>query len=348
MTEPTTVPLHQWRGVRTLVTGGLGFIGSNLVHRLHALGAVVTVVDALIPGHGGNRANIAGTEPDVHVIIGDLRDRPLIEDLVAGQDVIFNLAGQISHEDSMADPFTDLELNTRAPLTLLEACRAVNRDARIIFTATRQQYGKPQYVPIDERHPMNPVDTNGVHKWAGEYYHLLYHRVYGMRTCSLRLTNTYGPRQVHDRATQGVFPFWIGRALARQPILLYDGGHEIRDINYVDDVVDALLLAGMSDEAVGEAFNLGGPPVTLRQFAETLAEVVGGLDMHEVAYPPARKAIAPGDMYLEYGKISRVLHWLPQTGLRDGIRRTVDFYRSDATSPPAPPRNPAGVEGRGA
>lgn len=328
MTEPSfAIPATEWCGVRTLVTGGLGFIGSNLVQRLVTLGAVVTVVDALIPGHGGDRANIAGCEADMRVVIGDLRDGPLMEDIVAGQEVIFNLAGQISHEDSMADPFTDLALNTLAPLTLLEACRHHNREARIVFTATRQSYGKPQYVPVDERHPMLPVDTNGVHKWAGEYYHLLYQRVYGMRTCSLRLTNTYGPRQVHDRHTQGVFPFWIGRALAGLPLALYDGGHELRDVNYVDDVVDALLLAGMSDAAVGEAFNLGSPPISLRQFAETLCEVVGGGELIDVQYPPERKAIAPGDTYLEYGKISRVLHWMPKTGLREGIAKTVEFYR---------------------
>lgn len=333
MIEPGfAIPAAQWHGVRTLVTGGLGFIGSNLVHRLVALGAAVTVIDALIPGHGGNRANIAGVESAVRVVIGDLRDRPLVEDLVTGQDVIFNLAGQISHEDSMADPFTDLALNTLAPLTVLEACRSRNRDARVIFTATRQSYGKPQYVPVDERHPMLPVDTNGVHKWAGEYYHLLYHNVYGIRTCSLRLTNTYGPRQVHDRHTQGVFPFWIGRALAGLPLALYDGGNELRDVNYVDDVVDALLLAAMSDEAIGEPFNLGGPPVSLRQFAETLSAVVGGLELIDVIYPPDRKAIAPGNIYLEYGKISRVLQWMPKTPLHEGIAQTVEFYRGKVTS----------------
>ena len=330
MTEPGLTASDtdtQWQGMRVLVTGGLGFVGSNLVHRLVGLGAFVTVVDALIPGHGGNRANIAGVESTVRVVIGDLRDRPLMEAIVTGQDVIFNLAGQISHEDSMADPFTDLALNTLAPLTLLEACRSTNREARIVFTATRQSYGKPQYVPVDERHPMLPVDTNGVHKWAGEYYHLLYHRVYGMRTCSLRLTNTYGPRQVHDRHTQGVFPFWIGRALAGLPLALYDGGHELRDANYVEDVVDALLLAGTHDAAIGEAFNLGGEPVSLRQFAETLSDVVGGVELIDVPYPPNRKVIAPGDTYLEYGKISRVLHWMPRTPLREGIAKTVAFYR---------------------
>src|SRR4051794_35497159 len=168
-----------WRGVRTLVTGGLGFIGSNLVHRLHALGARVMVVDALVPGHGGNRANLAEIEQDIEIIVGDLRDRILMENLVASQDVIFNLAGQISHEDSTRDPFTDLEHNTRAPLTLLEACRTANPSVKIIKTATRQQYGRPQYLPVDERHPMQPVDANGVNIWAGEYYHLLYHQVHG-------------------------------------------------------------------------------------------------------------------------------------------------------------------------
>ena len=317
-----------WRGVRTLVTGGLGFIGSNLVHRLHALGATVMVVDALIPGHGGNRANLDGLGDAVEVIIGDLRDRDLMENLVATQEVIFNLAGQISHEDSMRDPFTDLEHNTRAPLTLLEACRTTNPHARVVFTGTRQQYGRPQYVPVDERHPMQPVDVNGVNKWAGEYYHLLYHEVYGMRTCSLRLTNCYGPRQVTDRHTQGAFPFFIGRALAGQPITLYDEGQFKRDINFVDDVVEALLLAGENDAAIGEAFNLGSPPITLRAFVETLGAVVGAVDVHYIPYPPQRKAIEIGDTYCEYGKISRTLNWLPRTPLRDGLRQTIEWHRA--------------------
>src|SRR3954453_14423568 len=262
-----------WRGGRALVTGGLGFIGSNLVHRLHALGAHVMVVDALIPGHGGNRANLAEIEQDVEVILGDLRDRILMENLVASQDVIFNLAGQISHEDSTRDPFTDLEHNTRAPLTLLEACRTTNPTVKIIKTATRQQYGRPQYLPGDEPPPMQPVDANGVNIWAGEYYHLLYHQVHGMRACSLRLTNTYGPRQVTDRHTQGALGFFIGLALEGKPITLYDEGQAIRDINYVDDVVDALLLAAENDAAIGEAFNLGSPPITLRAYVEMLGEV---------------------------------------------------------------------------
>jgi UDP-glucose 4-epimerase len=319
-----------WRGVRTLVTGGLGFIGSNLVHRLHALGAQVMVVDALVPGHGGDRANLDGLGSAVEVIIGDLRDRLLIENLVAAQEVVFNLAGQISHEDSMRDPFTDLEHNTRAPLTLLEACRTANPTVKVVFTATRQQYGRPQYLPVDERHPMRPVDVNGVNKWAGEYYHLLYHDVYGMRTCSLRLTNCYGPRQVTDRHTQGAFPFFIGLALAGKPITLYDEGQFKRDINYVDDVVAALLLAGEHDAAIGEAFNLGSPPVSLRQFVETLGAVVGGVDLHYIPYPPQRKAIEIGDTFCEYGKISRTLHWLPRTSLRDGLEQTVAWHRAHA------------------
>ena len=318
----------RWRGVRTLVTGGLGFIGSNLVHRLHALGATVMVVDALIPGHGGSRANLDGLGDAVEVIIGDLRDRDLMENLVATQDVIFNLAGQISHEDSMRDPFTDLEHNTRAPLTLLEACRTANPNVRVVFTGTRQQYGRPQYVPVDERHPMRPVDVNGVNKWAGEYYHLLYHEVYDMRTCSLRLTNCYGPRQVTDRHTQGAFPFFIGRALAGQPITLYDEGQFKRDINFVDDVVEALLLAGENDAAIGEAFNLGSPPVTLREFVETLGAMVGEVDVHYIPYPPQRRAIEIGDTYCEYGKISRTLNWLPRTSLRDGLRQTIAWHRA--------------------
>jgi UDP-glucose 4-epimerase len=322
-----------WGGVRALVTGGLGFIGSNLVHRLHALGARVMVVDALVPGHGGNRANLAGIEGDVEVIVGDLRDRILMENLVASQEVIFNLAGQISHEDSMKDPFTDLELNTRAPLTLLEACRAANPAVKVIYTGTRQQYGRPQYLPVDERHPMHPVDTNGIHKWAGEWYHLLYHDVYDMRTCALRLTNCYGPRQVTDRHTQGALPFFIGLALDGKPITLYDEGRAVRDINYVDDVVDALLLAAEDDAAIGEVFNLGSPPVTLRQFVETLGAVVGGVDVHFVPFPPSRKRIDPGDYYGEYGKISRVLHWSPKTALREGLEKTVAWHRAHTHRP---------------
>jgi UDP-glucose 4-epimerase len=318
-----------YEGARTLVAGGLGFIGSNLAIRLVELGAHVTVVDALIPGHGGNRFNIEPVEQQVRVEVADLRDRPAIEELVAGQDVIFNLAGQVSHVDSMNDPVADVELNYLAQLSLLEACRERNRDAPVVFAGSRQEYGRPRYLPVDEQHPIDPVDVNGVNKAAAESALLVYHRAYGLPVCSLRLTNTYGPRMLMRHPRQGFAAWFIRLAVEGGEIELFGSGSDLRDFNYVDDVVDALLLSGSTTVANGQVYNLGHPePTSVAAFAETVMEVAGGGTLRDVPFPKDRARIDVGSVFADFSKIRDELGWEPRTTLREGLARTVEYYRA--------------------
>jgi UDP-glucose 4-epimerase len=313
---------------RVMVTGGLGFIGSNLAHRLVALGADVTLVDSLVPDYGGNPFNIRDIEGQVRVNIADVRDEHGMAYLVQGQDFIFNLAGQVSHIDSMDDPYTDLDINVRSQISILEACRKNNREVKIIYTSTRQLYGKPDYLPVDEKHLAHPTDANGINKLAGELYHILYHRVHGLRTVSLRLTNTYGPRQLIKHSRQGFIGWFIRQVVEGQEIQLYGDGCQVRDFNYVDDVVDALLLAAFSEQADGEIYNLGGPePISLRDLVELLIEINGGGSYRLVPFPPDKKVIDIGNFYGNYSKITRELGWRPRVPLREGLRRSIDFYR---------------------
>lgn len=319
---------QEFDSANVLVTGGLGFIGSNLARRLVELGAQVTLEDSMIPEYGGNLFNIAGIEDKVRVNISDVRDKYSMKYLVQGQDYLFNLAGQTSHMDSMQDPYTDLEINTKAQLIILEACRKYNPAIEIVFASTRQVYGQPDYLPVDEKHPLRPVDVNGINKMAGEWYHLLYNNVYGIRACVLRLTNTYGPRMRVKDARQMFLGFWIRLLIEGNPIQVYGDGTQVRDFNYVDDVVEAFLMAAASEEANGEVFNLGADDrICLRDLAELLVELNDGSEYRLVPFPPERKAIDIGDYYTDYSKIRSVLGWVPTMSLREGLTRTLAYYR---------------------
>ncbi len=314
---------------RVLVTGGLGFIGSNLTHALVALGAKVTIVDSLIPEYGGNRRNLAGITGRVRVHVADVRDWPRLPSMVKGQDYLFNLAGQTSHMDSMSDPQADLDINCRAQLAILEACRQHNPGIRIVFASTRQIYGRPDYLPVDEGHPLRPVDVNGINKVAGESFHLLYSRVHGIRATALRLTNTIGPRMRIKDARQTFVGVWIRRLIEERPFEVW-GGAQLRDFTYVDDAVEAFLLAASRREAEGEVFNLGGPrPVTLKQLAETLVEINGGGTFVVRKFPDDRKKIDIGDYYADDRLIGRKLGWRPRTSLREALAKTLAFYRQE-------------------
>jgi UDP-glucose 4-epimerase len=291
------------------------------------LGARVTVVDSLIPDYGGNRFNLAGYEGRICIDIADVRDPYAMRALVGSQDVIFNLAGQVSHIDSMTDPLTDLEINARSQLSLLEACRYENPGVKIVYAGTRQQYGKPRYLPLDEDHLQAPTDVNGVNKLAGEWYHIVYHTAYGLRTTSLRLTNTYGPRQLVKHNRQGFIGWFIRQAVEGQTIQLYGDGSQLRDLTYVDDVVEAFLLAGASDAANGRVYNLGGSaPIALYDLARTIVELAGKGDVRRVPWPPDRKKIDIGDVYSSYARIEADLGWRPTTPLRAGLDRTLTYY----------------------
>jgi UDP-glucose 4-epimerase len=312
---------------KTLITGGLGFIGSNLAHRLVDLGAEVTLVDSMIDDYGGNLFNISEIEDKVRVNFADIRTHTTMEYLVRGRDYIFNLAGQVSHDDSMKDPYTDLEINCSAQLSLLEACKKHNSTTKIVFASTRQIYGKPLFLPITEEHIVHPTDVNGINKAAGEMYHILYNNVYGVKACSLRLTNTYGPRQLMKHNRQGFIPWFIRLALEGKEIQVW-GGEQKRDMNYIDDVVDAFLLAAASDSINGQIYNLGHhKPVSLKDFTESLIKIAGTGSYTIKEFPEERKKIDVGDTYCSFDKISRDLSWQPKIDLQEGLQRTIDFYR---------------------
>jgi UDP-glucose 4-epimerase len=317
-----------YAGKRVLVTGGLGFIGSSLARVLVDAGATVVLVDSLVPEYGGNLANIAGIEDRVTVNVSDVRDPHSLRSLLQGQDVVFNLAGQTSHLDSMTDPFTDLEINAAAQLSILEACRRHNPDAKIVFASTRQIYGRPQYLPVDERHPVVPVDVNGINKAAGESYHLLYGQVHGLRVCALRLTNTYGPRMRVRDARQTFLGVWIKAVLRGEEFEVWGDGRQLRDLLYVDDALQAFLLAGARPEADGEVFNVGVPtPVSLVELADALVAANGGGSYRVVPFPPERRAIDIGDYYASCDKIHAALGWQATVPLADGLARTLAYYR---------------------
>ena len=314
---------------RVLITGGLGFIGSNLARRLVAADAEVTLVDSLIPEYGGHLFNLTGFQDRVRVNISDVRDDHSMRFLVQGQDYLFNLAGQTSHLDSMQEPYTDLEINCRAQLSILETCRKYNPEIQIVFASTRQLYGKPDYLPVDEKHLLRPVDVNGINKMAGEWYHILYNNVYGLRACALRLTNTYGPRMRVKDARQTFLGIWVRRLLEGVPFEVWEGTQK-RDFTYVDDAVDALVLAVVSDAANGKIFNLGGEPVvTLTELATQLIAANGGGTFESKSFPAERKRIDIGDYYADYRLIQDVLGWRPQVSLGEGLERTLEYYREN-------------------
>ena len=315
-------------GKRALITGGLGFIGSNLARELVELGADVVLVDSLVPEYGGLLYNVSGIEDRVTINISDVRDEHSLRVLVRDQDYLFNLAGQTSHLDSMLDPYTDLEINCRSQLSILEACRHENPAVKIVFASTRQIYGRPQRLPVDESHPIAPVDVNGVNKTAGEWFHLLYGNVYGLRTTALRLTNTYGPRMRVRDARQTFLGIWLKLALQGGEILVFGDGAQRRDLTYVDDAVAAFLLAAASDETNGRVYNLGGErDLSLLELAELVVSTAGSGVVKVVPFPEDRKSIDIGDFYADWAAIERDLAWRPTVPVETGLRRTLDFYR---------------------
>ena len=316
-------------GKHVLITGGLGFIGSNLARRLADAGAHLILVDSLIPDYGGNLFNLDGYKQFVAVNIADVRDEYSMDYLVQGQDILFNLAGQTSHLDSMRDPYTDLDINVRSQLSILEACRKKNPDIKIVYASTRQFYGKPDYLPVDERHLLHPTDVNGINKMAGEWYHIVYNNVYGIRATSLRLTNTYGPRMRVKDARQTFLGIWLKQVLSGEQLVIYGDGQQLRDFNYVDDVIDALLLAAWDARADGQVYNLGSAelPISLIDLAQLLIEVNAAGDYRCIPFPPDRKSIDIGDYYADFSKIRRELGWTPRVPLAEGLRRSLDYFR---------------------
>jgi UDP-glucose 4-epimerase len=319
--------VEEFTGKNVIITGGLGFLGSSLARELVEGGAHVLLVDSLMPEYGGNLANIVGIEDRVTVNISDVRDPHSLAPLLRDQDVLFNLAGQTSHLDSMTDPFTDLEINCRSQLSILETCRRHNPDVKLVFASTRQIYGRPRYLPVDEQHPVAPVDVNGIDKAAGEAYHLLYGQVYGLGVCALRLTNTYGPRMRVRDARQTFLGVWLKAVLRGERIEVWGDGSQRRDLLYVDDAVRAFLLAAARPEAEGEVFNVGvESSISLLELAELLVSLYGGGSYELIPFPAERKAIDIGDYFTRGDKIRDALGWQPAIGLEEGLRRTLAYY----------------------
>ncbi|MDZ7334438.1 MAG: NAD-dependent epimerase/dehydratase family protein [candidate division KSB1 bacterium] len=318
----------QFKNKRVLITGGAGFIGSNLAHYLVKCQAKVTIIDSMIPDYGGNLHNLEGILDKVAINFSDVRDRYGMQYLIKGQDYLFNLAGQVSHIDSMRDPFADLEINAKSQLSILEACRHFNPEIRIVFASTRQIYGRAKYLPVDENHPLDPPDVNGINKLAGERYHTLYSKVYGLHCSVLRLTNVYGPRQLMKHDRQGFIGWFIRQIVRGERIKIFGTGEQKRDLVFVDDVVDALLRAACSNNANGKIYNIGGAePISLKKLVELMIEINGGGKYELVPFPDERKKIDIGDFYTDYKKIANDLGWKPTVLLREGLKRTIEYYR---------------------
>lgn len=321
--------VKSFKNKKILITGGLGFIGSTLAYRLVELEAEVILVDSLIPEYGGNLFNIHGLENKVKVNIADVRDQSSMDYLVQGQDYIFNLAGTLSHTDSMKDPFTDLQINCVAQLSILESCRKYNPGVKILFAGTRGQYGKADYLPVDEKHLMHPTDVNGINNIAGEWYHILYNNVYGIRACSLRLSNTFGPRHQMKHHRQGIINWFIRQLIDGQKIRIFGDGTQVRDTNFVDDVVEALLLAMASDKTNGEVYNIGGTPLSLKDLVEQMISVHDRGEYEIVTYPQEAKKIEIGDYIANWSKFKKISGWEPKVSIKEGLEKTFKYYEKN-------------------
>ncbi len=315
-----------------MITGGLGLIGSALARRLADFGADVDVllVDSLNENFGGNLFNIENIRDRVRINISDIRDTHGLRYLLRDCDFIFNLAGQTSHMDSMSAPFEDLQINCLAQLSLLEACREINPSVRIVYASTRQVYGRPQYLPVDEKHPIHPVDVNGINKVSGESYHLLYHQAHGIRSTVLRLTNTYGPHMRIRDARQIFLGIWIKNVILGQPFEVW-GGEQVRDFLYVEDAADAFIATALSDSTIGKVINVGGSEaVSLAELAGLLVDGTQTAGFRVCEFPADRKRIDIGNYFTDDSLFRRLTEWRPQTPLRVGLERTVDFYRANS------------------
>lgn len=322
-----------YKGKTVMVLGGLGFIGSNLAIRLACYGSRVTIVDKLFPGLGGNPQNVTAILPKIKVIREDIGATAAIAGSLEVADFIFNLAGQTGHSESMSKPLVDLDLNVVSQLSFLEACRKLNPTARIVFASTRQIYGVPHYLPVDEAHPVSPVDVNGVNKVAGENFHTLYNSVYGLRSSVLRLTNTYGPRMRVSDAKQTFLGIWVRNALTGKPIEIFGNGEQLRDFTFVDDAVDAFLVVGARQETIGEMYNVGGGnPYSLNEIAEKLIALVPGASSRNVPFPDDRASIDIGSFYADDSKLKAATGWLPRVPIEAGLRSCLRYYEKNRSS----------------
>lgn len=319
-----------FKAKRVLVTGGLGFIGSNLTIRLVELGARVTIVDNMMPRLGGNLSNVKQIADHIHINFSDVRDSHSMDYLVKDQEFIFHLAGQVNHVDSIRNPIQDLDINCRGTLVLLESCRKYNRDVKIIFAGTRGEYGSSVKLPVAEDHPTNPKGIYAVTNLTAEKMILVYHDVHKTPGTCLRITNTYGPRHQMAHDEYGVLNWFIRKALDDEMVPVFGDGRILRDFLYVDDLVDCFLQVATYDPAYGEVFNVGsGIPISFIELAKKIVKITGKGKVAFTEFTQERKEVEPGDYYTDISKIKRLVGWEPTIGLEDGLRKTVEFYRKN-------------------
>ncbi|MBL8132855.1 MAG: GDP-mannose 4,6-dehydratase [Anaerolineae bacterium] len=318
-----------FKGRNCLITGGLGFLGSNLAIRLVELGARVTIMDCMLPGHGANLFNIAPVQDQVTVTYSDIRDGNLMSYLVQGQDYLFHLAGQVDHIISLTDPYPDIEINIRGTATVMEACRHHNPNVRVVYTGTRGEYGTAPHLPVDEEMPTTPRMLLDISNLTAEKIILMYHQVHHVRSVLLRLTNIYGARAQMRHPRYGVVNWFVRQAIDDETIKVFGDGAILRDFLYVNDCIDAMLMSVLCDAAFGEIFNVAtGEPCSFRLLAEALIGVAGSGRWEFAPFTPERAAQEPGDFYADIGKIRQVVGWQPTTTLRDGLAQTVAYYRA--------------------
>lgn len=317
-----------FRDARVLITGGAGMIGSTLAHLLVAQGAEVTVVDALLPLYGGNRYNLRDIWDKLVFVKGDIRDLDRVKEWVDGADYVFSLAAQVSYVDSNHNPLLDLDINCRGHLNLLLALSQVNRRAKVVFTSSRFVYGAIAYNPVDEGHPFNCLSIYGIHKLAGEKYYRFYHDAHGLNTVSLRLTNPYGPRQQMRHSKYGIVNWFIRLALEGQPLTVFGEGLQKRDYIYVEDAARGILSAALSPNTAGQVYNLGsGTGTAFIDMVKLVAEAVPGTEIKHLPWPKDRYFVETGDFVADIRKIQEATGWQPTTHLKEGIAKTVAYYR---------------------
>jgi UDP-glucose 4-epimerase len=317
-----------FEGKRVLVTGGLGFIGSNLAARLVGFGAKVTVMDNMMPRHGGNLFNVKEIADRIHINFSDVRDAHSMDYLVKDQAYIFHLAGQVNHVDSIRNPIQDLDINCRGTLVLLESCRKVNPEVKIIFAGTRGEYGSSVTLPVAEDHPTNPKGIYAVTNLSAEKMILVYQDVHKIQGACLRITNTYGPRHQMAHDEYGVLNWFIRKAIDNEPIPVFGDGRILRDFLFVDDLVNCFLKAATCKKAYGEVFNVGtGVPINFIELAEKIVQIAGTGKVAFTEFTQERKEVEPGDYYTNISKIKRIVGWEPETSLEEGLRKTIEFYR---------------------
>jgi UDP-glucose 4-epimerase len=323
-----TIVMTSIEGARVLITGGAGMIGSHIARLAVAQGARVTVLDAMLPLYGGNLFNLDGIADRIAFVQGDIREASLMQGVVQGQDIIFNLAGQVSYVDSNHDPLLDLDINCGGHLKVLEACCQVNRRAKLVFASSRFVYGAIDYNPVDESHPFNCLSIYGIHKLAGEKYYRFYYDAHGMDTVSLRIANPYGPRQQMKHSKYGIVNWFIRLALEEKPLTIFGEGLQRRDYIFNEDLAEAFLAVALAPGTAGQIYNVGsGSGTPFKKMAHIVAEVVPGTEVVQVEWPAERYFVETGDYISNLDKIFAATSWRPRTSLKEGIARTVAFYR---------------------